>query len=155
MAHAVHLFRCFPDCGGEWGVGVGQDKSRWWCGRAMLSQEGHSSQFGGKHALIFSSFFSYPLPLLSSLLPLWHAPLSSPSLAQSLHSTSLPFTLPAHLWGLGAQPTVVPPTLPPLKSQQPSAPTSSNSSSFLLQHPTLIRPATPSPAALDLSQSTP
>lgn len=122
---------------------------------ASLRKATPASLVGSTKTLIFPSFFSCPLPLLSSLLPLWHAPLSCPSLVQSLQSTSLPLTLPAHLWGLGAQPTVVPLTPPPLKSQQPSAPTSSSSSSFLLQHLNLSRPATPSPAALNLSQSIP
>lgn len=95
----------------------------------VLLQKGHATllaslrkagqaRFGGKHTSFFPSF-SCPGPVLGSMLPFLQScsapriPQLSP-FAQCLHLASLPFTLSAYLWGLGAQLTLVTPTPLPL-----------------------------------------
>lgn len=118
----MHLLQCFPTVVGESRTGgTGQEP--------VLLQKGHATllaslrkagqaRFGGKHTSFFPSF-SCPGPVLGSLLHFLQScsapriPQLSP-FAQCLHLASLPFTLSAFLWGLGAQLTLVIPTPLPL-----------------------------------------
>ena len=117
-----HLGMCsapisvFPDCGRG-------KENRWDRTRAGAAAKGPCHPSGqsqeGWPSLVFPSFFSCPGPVLGSLLPFLQ-PCSAPRIpqlspfAQSVQLASLPFTLPAYLWGLRTQLTLVTPTPLPL-----------------------------------------